>query len=112
LRSTRIDPVAAESRVKSMLAAEPAAHVLNFTLGNQFAQQGRWAEAQQQYFKAFTADPENADFAYNLAVSLDHLHQKPQAIEFYRRSLALADRRTATFDRALAAARARDLQQR
>jgi hypothetical protein len=45
-------------------------------------------------------------------VSLDHLHQKPQAIEFYRRSLALADRRTATFDRALAAARARDLQQR
>ena len=31
-----------------MLAADPEANVLNFTLGNQLAQQGRWAEAQQE----------------------------------------------------------------
>src|SRR6185295_11751134 len=30
LRSGRNDPLATESRVKSLLAAEPAAHVLNF----------------------------------------------------------------------------------
>ena len=52
LRAGRADPLAAESRVKSMLADNPGAHVLNFTLGNQFAQQGRWAEAQTEYFKA------------------------------------------------------------
>jgi tetratricopeptide (TPR) repeat protein len=98
LRSGRMDPLASESRVKSLLAADPNAHVLNFTLGNQLAQQGRWAEAQQQYFKAFAAEPENADFAYNLAVSLDHLRQSKLALEYYRRALSLAGARGASFD--------------
>lgn len=105
LRSGRVDPVAAESRVKSLLAADPGAHVLYFTLGNQLAQQERWAEAQQQYFKAFAAEPDNADFAYNLAVSLDHLRQGKVALEYYQRALALAAKRGASFD--LAAARQR-----
>ena len=79
----------------------------NFTLGNQFAQQGRWAEAQQEYFKAFAAEPENADFAYNLAVSLDHLRQPSQALDYYQRALALAEKRGASFDLAAAAHAAR-----
>jgi tetratricopeptide (TPR) repeat protein len=105
LRAGRVDPVAAESRVKSMLADNPGAHVLNFTLGNQLAQQGRWAEAQQEYFKAFAAEPDNPDFAYNLAVSLDHLRQPKVALEYYRRALALAKTRGASFDTAAAQAR-------
>ena len=105
LRAGRVDPVAAESRVKSMLADNPGAHVLNFTLGNQLAQQGRWAEAQQEYFKAFAAEPDNPDFAYNLAVSLDHLRQPKVALEYYRRALALAKARGASFDTAAAQAR-------
>ena len=100
-----MDPLAAESRLKTLLATDPGAHVLNFALGNQLAQQGRWAEAQQQYFKAYAADPENADFAYNLAVSLDHLRQPRQALEYYRRAVSLAEKRAAGFD--LEAARAR-----
>jgi tetratricopeptide (TPR) repeat protein len=108
LRGARVDPVAAESRVKSLLAADPGAHVLHFTLGNQFAHQGRWAEAQQEYFKALAADPENADFAYNLAVSLDHLRQPKLAREYYRRAIALAERRGSSFDPR--AARAREAQ--
>ena len=108
LRGARLDPLATESRVKSMLAADPEANVLHFTLGNQFAQQGRWAEAQQEYFKAFAADPDNADFAYNLAVSLDHVRQGKLALEYYRRAVALAERRGASFD--VAAARARSAQ--
>ncbi|HZR68304.1 MAG TPA: tetratricopeptide repeat protein [Burkholderiales bacterium] len=112
LALSQADPVASESRLKNLLAGQPDSPQLLFALGNQYALQSRWSEAQQAYFRALSADPENPDYAFNLAVSLDHLHQKPQAIEFYRRSLALADRRTATFDRALAAARARDLQQR
>ena len=111
LRSGRIDPVSAESRVKSMLAQNPSAHVLNFTLGNQLAQQGRWAEAQQHYFKAFAAEPENPDFAYNLAVSLDHLRQPRQALEYYRRALALVKGgRGASFDPAAAATRAAEIE--
>src|SRR5207302_726011 len=47
LRAGRMDPLAAESRVKSLLANDPSADVLHFTLGNQLALQGRWAEAQQ-----------------------------------------------------------------
>jgi tetratricopeptide (TPR) repeat protein len=102
LRSARMDPLVAESRVKTLLAADPEAHVLNFTLGNQLAQQGRWAEAQQQYSKAFAAEPDNPDFAYNVAVSLDHLRQIKPALEYYRRALELAARRGASFDSAAA----------
>jgi len=108
LRGARLDPLVTESRVKSMLAADPGSNVLHFTLGNQLAQQGRWAEAQQEYFKAFAAEPDNADFAYNLAVSLDHLRQPNVALQYYQRAIALADKRGASFD--LAAARTRAAQ--
>jgi tetratricopeptide (TPR) repeat protein len=98
LRGTRVDPLAAESRLKSMLAADPKAHSLNFALGNQLAHQGRWSEAQVQYFRAFAAEPNNADFAYNLAVSLDQLRQAKQALEYYKHAIALAKARGASFD--------------
>lgn len=110
LRVSRLDPLATESRLKSMLAARPEANVLHFTLGNQLAQQGRWAEAQQEYFKAFAAHPDNADFAYNVAVSLDHMRQSTLALEYYRRALGLAERRGASFDIAAARSRAAQLE--
>ncbi len=94
----QIDPLSAESRVKSMIAAQPDASFLQFTLGNQYAAQGRWAEAQQAYFRAYSGDPEHPDFAYNLAVSLDKLHQVKPALEYYRRALALSESHPVTFD--------------
>jgi tetratricopeptide (TPR) repeat protein len=106
----QMDPVASESRIKNLLATQPESAHLYFALGNQYALQSRWSEAQQAYFKAFTVDPDNADYAFNLAVSLDHLRQKGPALEYYRRSLALADKRPGGFDRLLAAARVRELQ--
>jgi uncharacterized protein HemY len=96
----QVDPLAAESRVKSLIASQPEASFLHFTLGNQLAAQGRWAEAQQAYFQAYTSDTENADFAYNLAISLDRMHQPKPALEYYRRALALAAGRPASFDMA------------
>jgi tetratricopeptide (TPR) repeat protein len=108
LRASRLDPLATESRVKNLLAADPGANVLHFTLGNQLAQQGRWAEAQQAYFRAMAADPDNPDFAFNLAVSLDHLRQSKLAADYYRRAVALAEKHGASFD--LAAARTRAAQ--
>jgi tetratricopeptide (TPR) repeat protein len=109
LRSGRSDPLVTESRVKILIAADPSAHALHFTLGNQLAAQNRWAEAQQEYFRAYVADPDNADLAYNLAVSLDHLHQRRQALEYYQRAIALGERRGAGFDLNSARARATQL---
>ena len=95
-----IDPAAAESRVKTLLAAEPEAAHLHFTLGNLYAGQERWPEAQQAYFDAFRLDDENADYAFNLAVSLDRLLQRRTALDYYRLALDLATRRPASFDSA------------
>ncbi len=109
LRGQQLDPVLVESRVKSLLAADRDANVLHFTLGNQYAQQGRWAEAQQAYFKAFATDPDNADYAFNVAVSLDQLRQPKLALEYYRRALALAEKRSASFAPEIARERVQQL---
>jgi len=109
LRGQALDPVQAESRVKTLLAADPEANVLHFTLGNQYAQQGRWAEAQQAYFKAYAGDPENPDYAFNLAVSLDQLRQPALALEYYRRALAAAQKRSSNFAHDTARTRAQQL---
>ncbi len=94
------DPLSAQSRLKNMIAAQPEASFLNFTLGNQYAAQGLWAEAQQAYFRAYSGDPEHPDFAYNLAVSLDKMHQARPALEYYRLALALAAGHPVSFDSA------------
>jgi tetratricopeptide (TPR) repeat protein len=109
LRGQQLDPVQVESRVQSLLAANREANVLYFTLGNQYALQGRWAEAQQAYFKAYAADPENPDFAFNVAVSLDQLRQHKLALEYYQRALSLAQKRAAGFDLEAARTRAQQL---
>lgn len=109
LRGQGIDPVTAESRLKTLLATEPESGVLNFALGNQYAQQSRWPEAQQAYFKATVADPQNPDYAYNLAVSLEYLRQTGPALDYYRRALALSEGRSASFDRTAAQARVQQL---
>ena len=104
------DPLATESRLKSMIASQPGASFLHFALGNQYAAQSRWGEAQQAYFQAYTGDPENPDFAYNLAVSLDRMHQAKPALEYYRRALALAGNRPVSFDKTQIAKRVGQLE--
>ena len=105
----QLDPVASESRLKNLIASQPETALLHFSLGNQYAQQSRWSEAQAAYFKAHSVDPENADYAFNLAVSLDQLHQGKLALEFYQRALALTDKRAASFDPARARLRMQEL---
>lgn len=99
------DAVAAESRIKNLLSQRPDANVLHFTLGNQYAAQGRWPEAQQAYFKAYASEPTNPDYAFNLAVSLDHLRQPRLALEYYQKALKLAAERPASFQAAQAESR-------
>jgi tetratricopeptide (TPR) repeat protein len=91
------DAGAGESRLKRLLEQEPDAPHLHFSLGNLYAQQGRWAKAEQSYFHAYRADSTNPDYALNLAVSLDHLGQAEAALSYYRRALTLAATRQAAF---------------
>jgi tetratricopeptide (TPR) repeat protein len=100
----------AESQLKAMLAEQPAAPQLNFALGNLYAAEARWAEAQQAYFKAHVADAANPDYLYNLAVSLDHLHQTRLAAQYYARALVSAKTQAAAFDPAQAEERMKILQ--
>ncbi|MCP5156787.1 MAG: tetratricopeptide repeat protein [Ectothiorhodospiraceae bacterium] len=94
-----LDPLAGESRVKELLRSYPDAAYLHFSLGNLMARQSRWAEAQQAYFDAHRLESENADYAYNLAVSLDRLSQPRAALQFYRRALDLAATGYVSFER-------------
>ena len=84
-----------EARLKQALAQDPGAPYLNFSLGNLYASQRRWSEAQQAYFNAYRADSRNADYAFNLAVSLDRLGKPRQALEYYRRALETAGQQSA-----------------
>jgi tetratricopeptide (TPR) repeat protein len=88
-----------ERRLKAILATNTDAGPVLFALGNLYAQQSRWPEAQQTYFRAYTAAPDNADYAYNLAIGLDRLNQGTLALTYYQRALALAQDKAAGFDR-------------
>ena len=76
-----------ESELISLLDKQPGSAPLNFTLGNFYSQRKRWSDAQAAYFKAYSKHPDNPDYAYNLAVSLDHLGKFGIASEYYQKSL-------------------------
>jgi Tfp pilus assembly protein PilF len=98
-----------EARLRRALDREPDAGPVLFALGNLYAREGRWAEAQQQYFRAVGSAPGNASYVFNLAVGLDRMNQKRLARDYYQRALALADQGAVQFDRNAAAARLREL---
>lgn len=106
----RSDPAQAESRLKKILAQNPNTGSALFALGNVYAQQSRWAEAQQFYFRAFGATPGDADYAYNLAVSLDKLNQGRLALDYYQRSLQLAQKNGGNLNKAAVSNRILELQ--
>lgn len=91
-------PADAESRLKLLLTEQPPSAQLHFALANLYAEQRRWPSAQQAYFEAQRLAPEHPDYAFNLAVSLEHLGQPRLALEYYRRALQLAGPHNAQFD--------------
>lgn len=84
------DPDQSETQLKQILAQHPQSGPGLFELGNLYAQQSRWAEAQESYFRAFGTAPNNADYAYNLAISLDRLGQSKLALDYYQRAVTLS----------------------
>ena len=103
------DSARGENRLKALLWREPEAAHLHFDLGNVYAAQSRWPEARQSFFSAYRFDRENADYAYNLAVSLDHLSRRERALHFYHEALALARSRPSSFDATAVRARIREV---
>ncbi|MBI2285974.1 MAG: tetratricopeptide repeat protein [Nitrosomonadales bacterium] len=98
-----------ESRLKILLREQGDSAVLHFALGNLYAAQSRWGEAQQAYFDAYTLEPGNAEYAFNLAVSLDHLGQRKPAAQHYQRAMQLDPSHSAGFDHTRISQRAQEL---
>ena len=95
---------ATEAHLKLLADKDADSPYLHFALGNLYARRHRWTDAQEAYFAAYTRAPGNADYAYNLAVSLDQIGQRKAALEYYRKALDLRQPGASVFD----ATRARD----
>ena len=103
-------PAALEIELKTVIGRNPDAAPLHFALGNIYAGELRWTEAQQAYFEAFRLDSVNPDYLFNLAVSLDQLHQPRLALDYYRKAEGIAVARGGgQFDRNTLAKRIREL---
>lgn len=100
-----------EKALKGALGKAPSADGrLYFSLGNLYAQHGRLRDAQQAYFEAFSRETTNSDYAYNLAVLLDHLNKPGLAVRYYSEALQLSQGVPVGFSRAEVRARIKDLQ--
>lgn len=87
-----------ESRLKNLVSDGIPSPEVEFLLGNLYAGLNRWQEAGLAYSTALAAFPDNPDYHYNLAVSLEWLGQAPQATRHYERALALSVLQPPAFD--------------
>ncbi|MEO8156965.1 MAG: tetratricopeptide repeat protein [Betaproteobacteria bacterium] len=95
------DLQASESRLKQLIAREPSAF-LYFSLGNLYAEQAQWPYAQQAYYQAYQMQQDNPDYAFNLAIGLEHIGQNQLALNYYRKALDLSFKKGhANFDQSL-----------
>jgi Flp pilus assembly protein TadD len=87
-----------ESRLRELLARSPQEADLNHALALVLSGEQRWSEAQPLFFKAHALAPNEPQFAYNLAVSLDHMRKSTLAAQYYETALRLAQGKAAAFD--------------
>ncbi len=92
-------PQESETQLKLMVREAPDSPYLNFALANAYSAQNRWQEAQGYYFRALQNNPGDPNYAYNLAVSLEHISQPRAAMSYYQRALENFDNGLATFSR-------------
>lgn len=98
-----------EAELRRLQTQHPGVAPLAYAFGNFLASQQRWSEAQQAYFSALQqakndaqGSTVNPDYAFNLAVSLEHLGQSRAAGNYYREALTLAEVHPAGFSLGLA----------
>lgn len=83
------DPATAESRLQEWVQTRPRDAAAQAALGNLLGRQGRWAEALGPLTLAQSLAPEQAAYAYNLAVALDQSRRYAEALRLYRQALQL-----------------------
>lgn len=91
------NPPGAEGIIKRFLQREPENSFLYYTLARLYASQARWHKAQQSFFDAYRLDNSNAYYAFNLAVSLEHIGQNQAAIDYYKTALSLVNNTLTNF---------------
>lgn len=92
-----------ESDIKHLLQRYPGADYLHFALGSVYVSKLRWPEARQSFQAASNIKPDDAEYRYNLAVSLERLGEVAAAREQYKLALAGSDRNVRIDRQALAA---------
>ncbi len=103
------DPAGKEVRLKQLIAQQPDSSALHFALGNQYVEQSRWSDAKQAYANALSLEPTNALFAFNVAVSLDHLGLHKTAAQYYQQALQFDRPGNAGFNHAQVERRLKEL---
>lgn len=78
---------ASESEIKHLIQGHPDSAYLQFALGTLMARQSRWPAARHAFAQALQIDAGNADYLFNLAVSLEHLGQIKDARHHYQLAL-------------------------
>ena len=92
--------LSAGSELKQLLTEHPQEAYLHASLGNFHARRNEWPSAQASYFEAFALDPENPDYAFNLAIGLDQIGKPDIAIKYYEKAIELVGERAARFNKA------------
>lgn len=92
--------LSAGSELKQLLTDHPQEAYLHASLGNFHARRNEWPSAQASYFEAFALDPENPDYAFNLAIGLDQIGKPDIAINYYEKAIELLGKRPARFIKA------------
>ena len=77
------------AKLDELVFQNPNSPHLHFLKANVFAMRQQWRAAQASYFKAWENSPNNPDYTFNLAVSLDQLQQTKQALDFYQKAQGL-----------------------
>jgi Flp pilus assembly protein TadD len=98
-----------ETRLKQLLERSERPAALHYALGVVYFEQNRFGEAERAFDRAFSMEPEQPDYAYNWAVSLDRLGRLREAARQYVVALNLANQTSSVFSREVARSRLRIL---
>ena len=80
-----------EPMIRQLLSKQADNPFLYATLGQLLAAQTRWPEARQAFSAAHRIDPANPVYALNLAISLDRMGHRDEALNYYRATLELVE---------------------
>ena len=87
-----------EPVIREMLLKQPGNSFLYMILGQLHAAQARWAEARQAFSAAHGIEPTNPVYTLNLAISLDRMRRRDEALSYYRATLKLVEQSTSDLD--------------